>query len=124
MHDVITSDSVTAFFTALAVVIPAVAGFLVSHKVVSKGSVAKVSAYAMTAANSAEELFGNELVAGEVKRAYAMAKIQEKFGISEPEAEMYLHAAVNALRSAGIKAPRPYNGPELASAASTVSPIA
>jgi hypothetical protein len=103
------AEIASALIVALPTIVTTVAGFLVAHKVVSKRRVDDVYRYALTAANAAEELMGNELVDGATKRAYAMARIQERFGLSEADAEMYLHAAVNGLRQVGAKAPKSGN---------------
>lgn len=109
MHDVDYAGIATALLVALPTIVTTVSGFLVAHKVVSKRRVDDVYRYALTAANAAEELMGNELVDGATKRAYAMARIQERYGLSEEDAEMYLHAAVNGLRTIGAKAPKSGN---------------
>ena len=96
----------TALIAALPIIVTTVLGFLTAHKVVSKRSTQKAYQYALLASNAAEELFANQLVSGEVKRQYAQAHIQEKFGVSEAEAEMILHAAVNSLRAIGVKGQR------------------
>ena len=109
MPDLNYAEIIGALLVALPTIVTTVSGFLVAHKIVSKRRVDDVYRYALTTANAAEELLGNDLVDSGVKRAYAMAKIQERFGLSEEEAEMYLHAAINGLRTVGVKPPKSGN---------------
>jgi hypothetical protein len=120
---VIDADTINIVAGAVGTVIPVVIGFLVSHKVVSKRSLTKAYSYAVFAASAAEELYATDTVGGAVKRQYALDRILDKTGLSEADAEMLLHAAVNGLRASGLK-PRKAAPAQLASVPPPAAPAA